>query len=66
MNNNSYIDFIKEKEKNREDKGNIYCTGISEREFIKFAIKYLLGDKRMKSKMHDKDCLKFMYSKMCE
>lgn len=44
MNNNSYIDFIKEKEKNREDKGNIYCTGISEREFIKFAIKYLLGD----------------------
>ena len=20
----------------------------------------------MKSKMHDKDCLKFMYSKMCE
>ena len=29
-------------------------------------IKYLLGDKRMKSKMHDKDCLKFMYSKMCE
>ena len=29
-------------------------------------IKYLLGDKIMKSKMHDKDCLKFMYSKMCE
>ena len=44
MNNNSYIDFIIEKEKNREDKDNIYCTGITEREFIKFSIKYLLGD----------------------
>ena len=44
MNNNSYIDFIIEKENNREDKDNIYCTGITEREFIKFAIKYLLGD----------------------
>ena len=44
MNNNSYIDFIKEKEKNREDKDNIYCTGISDREFVNFAIKYLLGD----------------------
>lgn len=44
MNNNSYIDFIEEKEKNREDKDNIYCTGITEREFIKFSIKYLLGD----------------------
>ena len=44
MNNNSYIDFIVEKEFYREDKGNIYCTGITEKEFIKFAIKYLLGD----------------------
>ena len=44
MKNNSYIDFIVEKETNREDKDNIYCTGITEREFIKFAIKYLLGD----------------------
>lgn len=44
MKNNSYIDFIVEKEINREDKDNIYCTGITEREFIKFAIKYLLGD----------------------
>ena len=44
MNNNSYIDFIIEKEKNREDKDNIYCSGITEREFIKFSIKYLLGD----------------------
>ena len=44
MNNNSYIDFIVEKEFYREDKDNIYCTGITEKEFIKFAIKYLLGD----------------------
>ena len=44
MNNNSYIDFIIEKGKNREDKDNIYCSGITEREFIKFSIKYLLGD----------------------
>ena len=44
MNNNSYIDFNQEKEKNREDKDNIYCTGISDREFVNFAIKYLLGD----------------------
>ena len=44
MKNNSYIDFIVEKETNREDKDNIYCTGITEREFIKFAIKYLLRD----------------------
>ena len=44
MNNNSYIDFILEKEKNRDDKDNIYCTGISDREFVNFAIKYLLGN----------------------
>ena len=44
MTNISYIDFILEKEKNRKDKDNIFCTGISDREFIKFAIKYLLGD----------------------
>ena len=44
MNNISYIDFILEKERCREDKDNIFCTGISDREFINFAIKYLLGD----------------------
>ena len=44
MTNISYIDFILEKEKNRKDKDNIFCTGISDREFINFAIKYLLGD----------------------
>ena len=44
MTNISYIDFILEKERNRKDKDNIFCTGISDIEFIKFAIKYLLGD----------------------
>ena len=44
MNNNSYIDFIKEKERKREDKDNIYCTGITDREFVHFIIKYLLGE----------------------
>ena len=44
MNSNSYIDFIKEKESKREDKDNIYCTGITDREFVHFIINYLLGE----------------------
>ena len=40
----NYTDFIKDKESKREDKDNIYCIGISDEEFIYFAIKYLLGD----------------------
>ena len=44
MNSNSYIDFIKEKESKREDKDNIYCTGITDKEFVHFIIKYLLGE----------------------
>lgn len=44
MINSSYIDFIKDKECKREDKDNIYCTGITAEEFITFIIKYLLGD----------------------
>ena len=40
----NYIDFIKEKESKREDKDNIYCTGITDREFIDFIIAYLLGE----------------------
>ena len=44
MNNNSYVDFIVEKEKNRKDKGNIFCTGITDVEFVYFIIKYLLGE----------------------
>ena len=43
MNNNSYIDFIKEKESKKEDKDNIYCTGITDKEFVNFIIEYLLG-----------------------
>ena len=31
MKNNSYIDFIVEKEFYRENKDNIYCTGITEK-----------------------------------
>ena len=44
MINSSYIDFILKKERSREDKDNIYCTGITDEEFIAFIIKYLLGD----------------------
>ena len=40
----NYNDFIKDKESKREDKDNIYCTGITTKEFVHFAIKYLLGD----------------------
>lgn len=40
----NYIDFIKDKERKREDKNNIFCTGITDREFVHFAIKYLLGE----------------------
>ena len=39
----NYTDFIKQKESKREDKGNIFCTGITDREFIDFIITYLLG-----------------------
>ena len=40
----NYIDFIKEKESKREDKENLYCTGITYREFVIFIIDYLLGE----------------------
>lgn len=43
-NNDTYINFIRNKQAQREDKDNIFCTGITDAEFIKFAIKYLLGD----------------------
>ena len=39
----NYTDFIKGKERKREDKDNIFCTGITDREFVYFAIGYLLG-----------------------
>ena len=40
----NYTDFIKNKESKREDKDNIFCSGITDREFVHFAIRYLLGD----------------------
>lgn len=36
-------DYMKEKYDNREDKGNIFGVGITDAEFIHFAIEYLLG-----------------------
>ena len=38
------IDYLGEKYANRSDKGNMYGIGISDREFVQFAIQYLLGD----------------------
>ena len=40
----NYTDFITDKESKREDKDNIYCTGITDRDFVHFIIKYLLGE----------------------
>lgn len=36
-------DFLDERYTNREDKGNIYGVGITDREFVDYAIEYLLG-----------------------
>ena len=36
-------EYMKEKYKNREDKGNIFGVGITDTEFRRFAIDYLLG-----------------------
>ncbi len=46
MNNESditYTAFMKERYDNREDKDNIFGVGISDSEFVTFAIDYLLG-----------------------
>lgn len=40
----NYTDFIKDKESKREDKDNFFCTGITDKEFVYFAIRYLLGE----------------------
>ena len=40
----NYTDLIKDKESKREDKDNIFCTGITDREFVNFIIDYLLGE----------------------
>lgn len=37
-------EFMEERYKNREDKDNIFGVGISDAEFRKFAIDYLLGE----------------------
>lgn len=37
------LDFLDERYTNREDKGNIYGVGITDGEFVDYAIEYLLG-----------------------
>jgi hypothetical protein len=39
----TYTEYMKLKYQNREDKDNMFPTGISDSEFRKFAIDYLLG-----------------------
>lgn len=36
-------EFMSERYKNREDKDNMFCVGITDAEFRKFIIDYLLG-----------------------
>lgn len=38
------IEFMDERYKNREDKNNIFGVGVSDAEFRKFIIDYLLGE----------------------
>ena len=40
----TFTDFIEDKYKNREDKNNMFGIGISDREFVRFVIDYLLGE----------------------
>ncbi len=37
-------EFMNERYENREDKGNIFCVGVSDAEFRRFIINYLLGE----------------------
>ena len=37
-------EFMDERYKNREDKGNMFGVGVSDAEFRKFVINYLLGE----------------------
>ena len=37
-------EFMEERYKNREDKGNMFGVGVSDAEFRKFVINYLLGE----------------------
>lgn len=36
-------DFLDERYANREDKGNIFGVGITDKEFVNYTIEYLLG-----------------------
>lgn len=44
MRNMTLTEFMDEKYKNREDKDNIFCVGVSDAEFRRFIIDYLLGE----------------------
>ena len=37
-------EYMKKKYADREDKDNIFCVGITDAEFRRFAIEYLLGE----------------------
>jgi len=37
-------EFMDERYKNRKDKDNIFCVGVSDAEFREFCINYLLGE----------------------
>ncbi len=39
-----FTEFMNERYKNREDKDNMFGVGISDAEFRRFAIDYLLGE----------------------
>lgn len=42
--NETLTEYMDEKYKNREDKDNLFNVGVSDAEFRRFIIKYLLGD----------------------
>jgi len=44
MAHETFTEHMKEKYENREDKDNLYGVGISDAEFRRFAIQYLLGE----------------------
>lgn len=44
LKNKTLTEFMDEKYKNREDKDNLFGVGVSDAEFRRFIIKYLLGD----------------------
>ena len=44
MKSKSFTEFMSEKYKNREDKDNIFGVGVSDAEFRRFIIDYLLGE----------------------